>query len=102
MTSIERTAYPRFKRQFTAKELTEIYTPSKSEIAFAYATTKGESNILNLVVILKAFQAFGVKVKVQRQMELSMNSCVEICYLSIIFAMVVTGELLTTTSQILM
>jgi TnpA family transposase len=59
VTLIERTAYPRFKRQFTAKELTEIYTPSKSEIAFAYATTKGESNILNLVVILKAFQRLG-------------------------------------------
>jgi TnpA family transposase len=59
VTSIERTAYPRFKRQFTTKELTEIYTPTKSEIAFAYATTKGESNILNLVVILKAFQRLG-------------------------------------------
>jgi len=59
VTSIERTAYPRFKRQFTAKELTEIYTPTKSEIAFAYTTTKGESNILNLVVILKAFQRLG-------------------------------------------
>lgn len=59
MTLIERTAYPRFKRQFTVKELTEIYTPTKSEIAFAYATTKGESNILNLLVLLKAFQRLG-------------------------------------------
>lgn len=59
MTSIERTAYPRFKRQFTTKELTEIYTPTKSEIAFAYNTTKGESNILNLLVILKSFQRLG-------------------------------------------
>lgn len=59
MTSIERTAYPRFKRQFTEKELNEIYTPTKSEIAFAYNTTKGESNILNLVVVLKAFQRLG-------------------------------------------
>lgn len=59
MTSIERTAYPRFKRQLTAKELTEIYTPNKSEIAFAYATTKGESNILNLVCLLKSFQRLG-------------------------------------------
>lgn len=59
MTSIERTAYPRFKRQLTAKERTEIYTPKKSEIAFAYATTKGESNILNLVCLLKAFQRLG-------------------------------------------
>ena len=56
MTSIERTAYPRFKRQFTTKELTEIYTPTSSEIAFAYSTTKGENNVLNLLVILKSFQ----------------------------------------------
>ncbi|BAY14067.1 Tn3 family transposase [Calothrix sp. NIES-2098] len=59
VTSIERTAYPRFKRQLTPKELTEIYTPNKSEIAFAYATTKGESNILNLVCLLKSFQRLG-------------------------------------------
>jgi len=59
VTSIERTAYPRFKRQFTTKELTDIYTPTKLEIAFAYATAKGESNILNLLVILKSFQRLG-------------------------------------------
>ncbi len=59
MTSIERTAYPRFKRYFTDKELGEIYTPTKSEIAFAYSTTNGQSNILNLVVFLKAFQRLG-------------------------------------------
>lgn len=59
MTSIERTAYPRFKRYFTTKELGEIYTPTKSEIAFAYSTTNGQSNILNLVVFLKAFQRLG-------------------------------------------
>jgi TnpA family transposase len=59
VTSIERTAYPRFKRQFTTKELAEIYTPTLAEIAFAYNTTKGESNILNLLVILKSFQRLG-------------------------------------------
>ena len=59
MTSIERTAYSRFKRQLTTKELTDIYTPTKSEIAFAYATATGERNILNLLVILKSFQRLG-------------------------------------------
>lgn len=59
MTSIERTAYPRLKRYFTAKELTEIYTPTKSEIAFAYNTTKGQSNIFSLIVLLKVFQRLG-------------------------------------------
>jgi hypothetical protein len=60
VTSIERTAYPRFKRQFTTKELTEIYTPTNSEIAFAYSATKGESNILNLLIILKSFLHTGL------------------------------------------
>lgn len=59
VTSIERTAYPRFKRQFTTKELSDIYTPTFAEIAFAYSTAKGESNILNLLVILKSFQRLG-------------------------------------------
>ena len=59
MTSIQRTAYPRFKRYFTPKELGEIYTPTKSEIAFAYNTTNGQSNILNLVILLKVFQRLG-------------------------------------------
>jgi TnpA family transposase len=59
VTSIERTAYSRFKRQLTTKELTDIYTPTKSEIAFAYATATGERNILNLLVILKSFQRLG-------------------------------------------
>jgi hypothetical protein len=35
VTSVERTAYPRFKRHFTAKDLAEIYTPTKAEVAFA-------------------------------------------------------------------
>ena len=59
MTSIERTAYPRFKRHFTSKELTEIYTPTRAEIAFAYSTTKGQSNIFNLLLALKSFQRLG-------------------------------------------
>ncbi len=59
MTSIERTAYPRFKRYFTPKELAEIYTPTQSEIAFAYATTQGTSHIFNLIVLLKSFQRLG-------------------------------------------
>jgi len=59
VTSIERTAYPRFKRYFTPKELAEIYTPSQSEIAFAYATTQGTSHIFNLIVLLKSFQRLG-------------------------------------------
>jgi hypothetical protein len=63
VTSVERTAYPRFKRHFTTKELAEIYTPTKAEIAFAYNTTKGQGNIFNLIVVLKAFQRLGYFLK---------------------------------------
>ena len=35
MTSIERTAYPRFKRLLSARELHVFYTPSADEIAWA-------------------------------------------------------------------
>ena len=59
MSSIERTAYPRFKRHFTTKELAEIYTPTKAEIVFGYASTQGQTNFFNLIVLLKTFQRLG-------------------------------------------
>jgi hypothetical protein len=59
VASIERTAYPRFKRYYTAKELQEIYPPTPAEIAFARTATTGEDNYLNLMVLLKSFQRLG-------------------------------------------
>ncbi len=59
MASIERTAYPRFKRYYTVNELKEIYTPTLSEIAFGRTSTTGEDNYLNLIVLLKSFQRLG-------------------------------------------
>ena len=59
MASIERTAYPRFKRHYTPNELSEIYTPTKIEIAFALKVTTGEENYFNLLVLLKVFQRLG-------------------------------------------
>lgn len=59
MASIERTAYPRFKRYFTPKELREIYTPTPAEIGFGLSTTQGQVHFLNLMVLLKAFQRLG-------------------------------------------
>lgn len=59
MASIERTAYPRFKRYYTPKDKREIYTPTKTEIAFALKVTKGEDNYFNLLVLLKVFQRLG-------------------------------------------
>ncbi len=38
MTSIERTAYPRFSRAPSVKELREIYTPTPTDVAFVATT----------------------------------------------------------------
>ncbi len=59
MASIERTAYPRFKRYYTPNELDKIYTPTRLEIAFALKVTAGEENYFNLLVLLKVFQRLG-------------------------------------------
>ena len=59
MASIERTAYPRFKRYYTANELDRTYTPTRIEIAFALKVTTWEDNYFNLLVLLKVFQRLG-------------------------------------------
>ena len=59
MTSIERTAYPRFKRYYTEKELREIYTPTSPEKVFSWSHTTGLQNYLNLIILLKTFQRLG-------------------------------------------
>ncbi|MEG0672316.1 Tn3 family transposase [Clostridium sp.] len=59
MATIERTAYPRFKRNISAKELIEIYIPSHEEIEVAHKTAKGELQVLNYILLLKSFQRLG-------------------------------------------
>jgi TnpA family transposase len=59
MASIERTAYPRFKRLISATELAEFYTPTPKEIEFAYSRARGNESILSLLVLLKSFQHLG-------------------------------------------
>ena len=59
MTAIERTAYPRLKKNLTRVELAEIYTPTDREIAFTLATAHGQSGRLTLLVLLKCFQRLG-------------------------------------------
>ncbi len=59
VASIERTAYPRFKRSYTAVELTQIYTPTPTEIAFGLASSLGPINYFSLMVFLKVFQRLG-------------------------------------------
>ena len=59
MASIERTAYPRFKRYYTLAQLQKTYTPTSSEIAFARSNTQGNQNFFNLIILLKSFQRLG-------------------------------------------
>ena len=52
MASIERTAYPRFKRVTSARELDESFTPTADEIAWAQGLTRSPAHLLALVVAL--------------------------------------------------
>lgn len=59
MTSIERTAYPRFGRVLSAGELESTFSPTVQEIAWAREKTRSEGHLLTLVVSLKCFQRLG-------------------------------------------
>jgi TnpA family transposase len=59
MTSIERTAYPRFKRTLSARDLADIYTPTAQELAFVSRSARTSQLRLNLMVLLKAFGRLG-------------------------------------------
>jgi hypothetical protein len=59
LASIERTAYPRFKRIVTQKELDQVYNPTPDEINFIFSMTRGKKNRFNAVLLLKSFQNLG-------------------------------------------
>lgn len=59
MASIERTAYPRFKRVVSTRELEASFTPTLDEIAWAQSLTKSPAHLLGLVLALKCFQRLG-------------------------------------------
>jgi hypothetical protein len=48
MTSIERTAHPRFTRAPSVKELREIYTPTPNDVAFDATTARGPAQKFGL------------------------------------------------------
>src|SRR6266567_4930743 len=56
MTAIERTAYPRFTRAPSVKELREIYTPTPTDAAFVGTHARGPAQKLALMVLLKIYQ----------------------------------------------
>ncbi|MFJ9683683.1 DUF4158 domain-containing protein [Streptomyces sp. NPDC101194] len=59
MTSIERTAYPRFKRLITAHELHLFFTPSGDEVEWAAARTDCAEHLLAQLLALKSYQRMG-------------------------------------------
>ncbi|HLN67654.1 MAG TPA: DUF4158 domain-containing protein, partial [Streptosporangiaceae bacterium] len=56
MTSIERTAYPQFRRLTSARVLHVFFTPTAEEIGWAKERTAGQESLFALVLALKCFQ----------------------------------------------
>ncbi len=54
--SIQRTAYPRFKRMFGTRDLQEHYTPTQQEWNFVQQATRLPQLRFNMIVLLKVFQ----------------------------------------------
>lgn len=59
MISVNKTAYPRLKRFYNAKELGSIFQPTEEEIQFVLKNARGESQRLTLLVLLKSHQHVG-------------------------------------------
>jgi hypothetical protein len=59
VTSIERTAYPRFKRLITAHELHLFFSPTRGELEWAAGATDGDEHLLALLLMLKSYQRMG-------------------------------------------
>jgi hypothetical protein len=59
MTTIERTAYPRFKSAFTQDELAHFYNPTESDAVFVENRAIDETHQLAMMILLKAFQKLG-------------------------------------------
>jgi hypothetical protein len=59
VTSLERTAYPRFKQFPNPSELAEFYTPTQSEIQLVKSRTKSYKGFFSFMVMLKSFQRLG-------------------------------------------
>src|SRR5438874_132931 len=59
MTAIERTAYRRFTRAPSIKELQTLYTPTPDDVAFVSTTARGAAQTFALMILLKVFQKVG-------------------------------------------
>jgi hypothetical protein len=59
VTSVDRTAYPRFARVMSGRELAEMFTPTEGEVVWARGRTQDEQHLLALLVWLKSYQRLG-------------------------------------------
>lgn len=59
MTSIERTAYPRFKRLMSAREMHVFFTPKPEEAAWVRERTRSDEHLPALALALKCYQKLG-------------------------------------------
>lgn len=56
LAAIDRTAYPRFKRGVSARELAGAFSPTRDEVGWARGRTQSEQHLLALTVLLKCYQ----------------------------------------------
>jgi len=59
MTLINRTAYPRFKKQFNQEEVKSLYHLTESDLNFIKSSARGNEQRLTLATLLKTFQHLG-------------------------------------------
>ena len=59
MTSVDRTAYPRFGRVVPGRELADAFTPTDAEAEWARSRTQDREHLLALAVLLKSYQRLG-------------------------------------------
>lgn len=59
VASIERTAYPRFKRTISSRELRDSFTLTVDEVGWAVERTTTDRHRLALLVLLKCYQRLG-------------------------------------------
>ncbi|WP_427019412.1 DUF4158 domain-containing protein (plasmid) [Pseudarthrobacter sp. P1] len=59
MTSVDRTAYPRFTAAVSERQLAESFTPTEDEKDWAGAKTRDEAGRAVLLTVLKCYQRLG-------------------------------------------
>jgi hypothetical protein len=59
MTSVDRTAYPRFGRVVSGRELADSFTPTDAEASWAQSRTQDRQHQLVLTMLLKSYQRLG-------------------------------------------